>query len=298
MAGQEVTFAPRNRSRSPRPNDTTAPERMIIKVRSVTGMILANIEMQTQDRCLLLKQKVSAALSICTCKFDLIADVHFMETHHSLHRYRAELSADKVVSLVLRSVDVTATSIAQLFQAHVCFKCMKEAGASAGHILQYLCNNNLDIDARAFRDAGFSLSELVQARRNNKHLRDATPPPKTTTLFDSQLQQAEYTADDFRNAGYRADQLIDNADCWDDSEMTLAESAWKETFAMFSPEQLKTAGYDINHLLPPQRTSTGLGPLDRLIERWARCFPSPLDPRQHLPEATQHKNSSLSDAAK
>ena len=149
-----------------------------------------------------------------------------------------------------------------------------------------------------FRDAGFSLSELVQARRNNKHLRDATPPPKTTTLFDSQLQQAEYSADDFRNAGYRADQLIDNADCWDDSEMTLAESAWKETFAMFSPEQLKTAGYDINHLLPPQRTSTGLGPLDRLIERWARCFPSPLDPRQHLPQATQHKASSLSDAAR
>ena len=124
MAGQHVAFAPRNRSRSPRPNDTTAPERIIIKVRSVTGIILANIEMQTQDRCLLLKQIISAALSICTCKFDLSADVNFMETHHSLHRCHAVLLADKVVSLVLRSVDVTATSIAQLFQANVYFKCM------------------------------------------------------------------------------------------------------------------------------------------------------------------------------
>ena len=124
MAGQHIAFSLGNRSRSPWPNDTTDPEQMIIKVRSVSGKILASIEMQAHDRCLLLKHRVSAALSICTCKFDLIADVHLMETHHSLLTYRAELSADKVVSLVLRTVDVTATSIAQLFQANVYFKCM------------------------------------------------------------------------------------------------------------------------------------------------------------------------------
>ena len=77
----------------------------------------------------------------------------------SLHRYR---------NLILQTIDVTATSIAQLFQARVCFKCMKEAGASAEDILKHLVDNRLDIDARALRNAGFSLSELVQARDNLK----------------------------------------------------------------------------------------------------------------------------------
>ena len=118
MAGQEVTFAPRNRSRSPRPNDTTAPERILIKVRSVTGIILANTEMQTQDRCLLLKQKVSAALSICTCKFDLNADVNFMETHHSLHRFHAVLSNfnanNNITYLVIPSLNMIWSLIGEI----------------------------------------------------------------------------------------------------------------------------------------------------------------------------------------
>ena len=176
MAGQHVAFAPRNRSRSPRPNDTTDPEQMIIQVRSVSGKILASIETQAHDRCLLLKHRVSAALSICTCKFDLIAGVHLMRTHLNLHRYRAGISSDNVVTLVLQCLDVTATSITQLFQAHICFKCMKEAGASAEHILQYLCDNNLDIDARALRNAGFSLSELVQARKQKQKFAGCPSP--------------------------------------------------------------------------------------------------------------------------
>ncbi len=136
MAGQHVAFAPRNRSRSPRPDDTTAPEQMIIQVRSVSGKILACIEMQARDRCLLLKHNVSAALSICTCKFDLSAGVVVMRSGLNLHGYCARISPGNVVTLILKSLDVTTTSISQLFQAHVCFKCMKEAGAGAEDILQ------------------------------------------------------------------------------------------------------------------------------------------------------------------
>ena len=168
MAGQHLAFLPRNRSRSLRPNDTTDPEQIIIKVRSVSGKNLASIEMQAHDRCLLLKHRVSAALSVCTCKFDLSAGVDLMRSHLNLHRYRAIISSDNVVTLILQSLDVTATSITQLFQAHVCFKFMKEAGASAEHILQYLCDNSLAIDARALRNAGFSLSELVQACKKTR----------------------------------------------------------------------------------------------------------------------------------
>ena len=129
----------------------------------------------------------------------------------------------------------------------------------------------------------------MQARKENKSLRDALPPLTTKTLLDSELQQAGFSADDFRNATYRAHQLIYIADCWADSEMTLAELQWKETFSFFLPEQLKTAGYDITDLLPPQRTLTAFGPLYNLIGRWARCFPEPLDLHQHLLQAIPHE---------
>ena len=70
---------------------------------------------------------------------------------------------------------------------------MKDAGASADDILEYVADNRLDIDAVKLRSAGFSLSELVQACKNNKNLRDVTPLLTTKTLFDSQLQQAGWS---------------------------------------------------------------------------------------------------------
>ncbi len=52
---------------------------------------------------------------------------------------------------------------------------MKEAGANAEDILKHLVDNRLDIDARALWNAGFSLSELVQARE--KPVPFSFPPP-------------------------------------------------------------------------------------------------------------------------
>ena len=121
---------------------------------------------------------------------------------------------------------------------------MKEAGASAEDILKHLVHNRLDIDARALRNAGFSLRELVQPREKNMYLFHFHPPVTTKTLFDSQLQQAGYSAEDFRNAGYLADQLIYDADYWADPERTPGDLEWEETHAFFSAEDLKTSGWD------------------------------------------------------
>ena len=60
---------------------------------------------------------------------------------------------------------------------------------------------------------------------------------------------------------------------------------------MFSAEELKTANYEIADLVPPQETETALGPVCKLFGRWARCDPSPWDPRQHRPQATRHQAS-------
>ena len=54
---------------------------------------------------------------------------------------------------------------------------------------------------------------------------------------------AGYSAEDFRNAGYLAERLIYDADYWANPEMTPGELQWEETYAFFSAEELKTAGY-------------------------------------------------------
>ena len=243
MAGRHAAVVPRSRSRSPQAIARTDPGEMIIQVRGLSGTIVASIEMHTHDRCRVLKHRISSALGICTCKLELSAGVDSMRDDLNLHRYRTRLGRDNVVNLILQTIDVTATSIAQLFQARVCFKCMKEAGASAEDILKHLVQNRLDVDARALRNAGFSLSELVQAREKNLYPLDLHPPVTTKTLFDSQLKQAGYSAEDFRNAGYLADQLIYDADYWADPELTPGDLEWEETHAFFSAEELKTAGY-------------------------------------------------------
>ncbi len=81
-------------------------------------------------------------------------------------RYSGRIAPDNVVNLTLQTTDVSATTIAQLFQDQMCFTCMKEAGASAEDILQHVVRNQRAIDAIKLRSAGFTLSELVQARHS------------------------------------------------------------------------------------------------------------------------------------
>ena len=81
-----------------------------------------------------------------------------------VRRYSKRLAPDNVVHLILQTLDVSATTIAQLFQNQVCFKCMKEAGASAVDTFQHVVRNALAIDFVELRGAGFTLSQLVQAR--------------------------------------------------------------------------------------------------------------------------------------
>ena len=69
-------------------------------------------------------------------------------------------------------------------------------------------------------------------------------------MFDSQLQEAGYTASDFRDAGYTADQLSEPF-FWkneDEEGLTPGEAEWEECCAFFSASELKHAGYSLRDL--------------------------------------------------
>ena len=110
---------------------------MIIEVRGmITGETVATLEMQSEESCNSLKRKISSVLSTCTCKMVMQAGGETMRNGLKLKRYIRKIAPTNIVTLILQTIDVTATSIAQLFQAQVCFKCMKEAGASAEDIFR------------------------------------------------------------------------------------------------------------------------------------------------------------------
>ena len=98
------------------------------------------------------------------------------------------------------------------------------------------------IDAVELRRAGFTLSQLVQAR-NKFGILTARPPVSQKTLFDSQLKHAGYSAEDFRSAGYHAYELSYEY-FWAESDLTPGEAEWEGTVAFFSASELTAAGYD------------------------------------------------------
>ena len=164
---------------------------MIIRVTCMDRHTVATLTMQSNHRCLALKNRISQVLSICTCKIKLCAGSEIMRNGLEVKRYSGRIAPDNVVNLTLQTTDVSATTIAQLFQDQVCFKCMKDAGASAEDIFQHVVRNALDIDAVELRRPGFTLSQLVQAR-NEFSILTARPTVSQKTLLDSPLKQAGY----------------------------------------------------------------------------------------------------------
>ena len=98
---------------------------MIIEVRCISGKTVATLEMHSDESCQDLKRRISSVLSTCTCKIVMQAGVETMRNGLRLKRYIGKIAPDNIVTLILQTIDVTATSIAQLFQSQVCFKCMK-----------------------------------------------------------------------------------------------------------------------------------------------------------------------------
>ena len=120
---------------------------------------------------------------------------------------------------------------------------MKEAGVRASDILGL----PIPVDVVALRTAGFSLADLLRAR---DHLALNVHPPVTNrTLFDSQLQAGGFTAGEFRDAGFPAEDLSANFFFRDGAEnMTAGELEWEPCCAFFTAAELCRGGYTVQEL--------------------------------------------------
>ena len=141
-------------------------------------------------------------------------------------------------------VGVNAT---ELVADGFCVNCMRKAGYSAYEVLEVLLLEG-EVDASALRCAGYSLCELCRARERLPAL-VYHPPPSKRTMFDSQLKLAGYSAKEFREAGFTADQLSSNEFWKYEYNMTNGEREWADTCAFFDARELREANYSAHELL-------------------------------------------------
>ena len=91
-----------------------------------------------------------------------------------------------------------------------------------------------------FRDAGYTLRDLLHCFPEPDHPLRQHPFKTSFTLFDIQLKDAGYEAKDFKDAGYSVFKL---------SEHYGRENDWAKVGAYFTASELASAGYSASELL-------------------------------------------------
>ena len=262
-------------------------------LRIVDGTEVCEVEAFANEECIELKRRVANHLSVCSGMIHLVTGKGFLVRNgfYVWRLLRTSVSASPhVLSLVLQrppsSYNVDGRTVDPfnggplfvecLHDQGFCFKCMRDAGASASDIFALFARRGLEWEpptssAAQMRAAGFSMRDLLLARTPETiawlTMWDAFIPPRVYwprvtnfSLFDAQLKHGGYTAADFRAAGYAADDL---------SEMVFMERfhrtrdgqpfemglctiyGWRcvtcevanEAFAFFTSTELKCAGY-------------------------------------------------------
>ena len=170
-------------------------------------ILLEDFVFRREESCGQVMMRIASLISTCSCKFQIFAGGK---------KLRKGLKAGRWIRpgmvLDLRYVDLQVErdrgkKAANFHAGGICIRCMKEVGVSAKEIIE----SKLPMDAAGFKEAGFSLKELVFCFENKcTHPRRIHPPVGEYTLFDSQLKQAGFLAVDFRDAGYDATELSFN----------------------------------------------------------------------------------------
>ena len=208
-------------------------------VNRINGIAVCEIEARLEDSCIELKQRVSDYISICKCKFKLVAGMHVVRNGLRVRRIMKFIEPDFILQFI--QLPIVSTDAADLLASGVCFKCMKEVGVQAHEIIALHVSHN---NAVYLRLAGFSLGDLLRAR----HQFHFHPPVTKRTLFDIQLKAGGFSAGDFAKAGYRAEQLSYNWFWRDGDETTAGDLEWADCYAFFTASELRSAGYDASAL--------------------------------------------------
>jgi hypothetical protein len=232
----------------------------IVVLHADSGIPLTTVYVGWNEYCDRLKQAVAGKLTLHMCKFDLVvgtATTETMRNRLSLRRYSSRMVPPNSVRLVFRALD--NASCADLFRQGICYKCMRDLSVQVKDIFQYLIDQRRSVCAEivALREAGYTLREIISARSHFGQL-DNQPPVSVHTLFNAQLQDAGFTAGEFRCAGFTAKSLFRDAIYWDDPELTAGEADWEETEVFFTLRELREARYsesDIHELQRPDHPS-------------------------------------------
>ena len=192
---------------------------------------------------MVLKQQISDRLGICKCKIALAAGAFVVRDGLCVRRIPRTLQqSGRLPVLTLVQQEVVLTTAAEMHARGVCFQCMKEAGVQASDILGL----PIPVDVVALRTAGFSLADLLRgAALNNLRFH---PPATDRTLFDSQSKAGGFTAGEFRDAGYAAEDLSERFFWRDGADTTPGDMEWEPCAAFFTAAELCSAGYTVQEL--------------------------------------------------
>ena len=215
-----------------------------VKIAGENGEILSeDFVFDPEESCREVMVRIALLISTCSCKFQIFAGKYIV---------RKGLKAGRLISpgmvLDLRYVDLQderdrGKKAANFHADGICIRCMKEVGVSAKEIIE----SKLPMDAARFKEAGFSLKELVCCfeDRHSHSLRRLLPGGECT-LFDRQLKDAGFSAVDFRDAGYHASELSSNFFYNKELPRVLQ---WEDCMAFFTADELKEAGYTLRELI-------------------------------------------------
>ena len=213
------------------------------EVKGMTGDTLCHITTSTHDAYGRdLKVSVANKLGICECRLDLVAGPHRIAMGTPMVKILRWVKPGNTMYAIRKNSDAGGINAKDMIEKGYCSMCMRKAGVGAYELLAV----SNDIDVVGLRNAGYSLSELVTARDRIPRFFFQDPPKTKSTMFDSQLKEAGYTAKDFRDAGFSAVCLSLNyvRKNWQD----WGEKDVVETFAFFTATELREAKYSAEEL--------------------------------------------------
>ena len=217
----------------------------LVKIARINGdIVVEDFVISPEESCAELLKRIASLIGTCSCKFEIVAGARIVRRWSP--RWLGDIPSGTVV--YLRFVDLEderdrGKKAAEFYRDGICIRCMKEVGISAKEIIE----SKIPVDAARFKEAGFSLKELVCCfeDRHSHSLRRLLPGGECT-LFDSQLKDAGFSAVDFRDAGYHASELSLRF-FYNNNEPR--DWVLEEIYAFFTADELKEAGYTFRELV-------------------------------------------------
>ena len=104
------------------------PQLERFEIRCINGNLICAVEVYLHQPCRAIKQHVSNFLSMCKCKFRLVAGEHVLRDDLDVQRIMTYMqhTQENIINFIAQPIELT--TVADLYDRGVCFKCMREVG--------------------------------------------------------------------------------------------------------------------------------------------------------------------------